>query len=325
MKLLATLLVATLLVATRLPCKAQTASNPISVAERALMLGRVDDTINILQPIITANSSNGPAHLLLCRAFYSEDHADEAISECESALKNGLRGNSVAQDWMGRAYGKKADSAGPFAGLKLARKVKDAFEAAVKLDPHNPDAIDDLADYYIQAPSMVGGGVLRAATLAARISAYLPERAQRIRALIAEKKKDNGTAEREFRALADAYPDRPDGWIDLASFFVRTKADDKAVAAIRTGIAVNTRRDPSLFQGSLLLIQMQRDLPLAQQALRLYLTGGAMTDGAPAFKAHDALGKLLSGAGNKAAARSEHLAAFSLAADYGPTRSALAQ
>jgi tetratricopeptide (TPR) repeat protein len=298
-------------------------TTPHSSAERALMQGRIDEAITGLHKLTDANPKDGAAHFLLCRAFYAEDHADEAIHECEAALANGLSNNSQAQDWMGRVYGKKADQSGPLTGLKLAHKVKEAFEAAVNLDPKNADATDDLAEYYLEAPSIVGGGLDRARALADKAAGPLPERAQRLRGLIAEKQKDPVTAERELRSIAEASPNRPDGWLDLASFYSRAKNYDQAVAAATKAVAVNKKRDPSLYQTALTLIEMHRGPKLAEEALRSYLAGNAMEDGAPAFKAHYQLGKLLAASGDTTGAKAEYAAALALASNFAPARKAL--
>ncbi len=306
-------------------CLAQTPASPQALAERALMLGRIDTAIDQLQPLLSTNPRDPAVHLLLCRSFYAEDHVDEAVSHCEAAIANGLARDSVAQDWMGRVYGRKADISGPFTGLKLAHRVKDAFEAAVNLDPHNADALDDLAQYYLEAPGIVGGGLDRARALATRVAPVLPARARRLRALVAEKQKDTPTAERELRALAEATSSHADGWLDLAAFFERNKDYEQATATVKRSIAANTRRDPSLYFSALLLIKMRREPALAQQALRSYLSGGALEDGAPAFKAHEHLGRLLAAAGDKPAAQAEYRAALALAANFAPARKALAQ
>ena len=40
----------------------------------------------------------------------------------------------------------------------LAGKVRNEFEAAVRLDPNNVDARSDLGEFYLEAPGIVGGG-----------------------------------------------------------------------------------------------------------------------------------------------------------------------
>ncbi|MDQ2924947.1 MAG: hypothetical protein M3R43_05260 [Acidobacteriota bacterium] len=291
-------------------------------AKHSLMLGRVDEAVIELGQTIAADPRNGAAHLLLCRAFYAQESAAAAVGECEAALANGLANDSHAQDWMGRAYGMKADRSGPLTGLSLAKKVKAAFEKAVQLDPENGGAANDLSEYYVAAPSIVGGGLDKATALAARVEARLPQQAHRMRAFVARKKKDYVTAEREFRA-AVSVAGRADAWTDLGDFYARRGQSDQAVAALHNAVEANAAADASLLDAASILGSIHREPRMAMQALRQYLASNAMSDAGPAFKAHYQLGKLLEAEGNKPAAKSEYEAALALAANYAPARNAL--
>jgi tetratricopeptide (TPR) repeat protein len=312
------IVILSMLALTPLSCRA----DGQNTAERALMLGRVDEAATILHARIAANPRDGAAHLLLCRAFYAQELPNPAVKECETALENGLAGNSQAQDWMGRAYGRKADNAGPFEGLKLAGKVKNAFETAVQLDPANGPAANDLSEYYVGAPAIVGGGLDKATALADRVAARLPQPSHRIRALVAEKKKDYATAEREFRA-AVSVAGRADAWTDLGDFYSRRKQNDQAVAALRKALEVNTAKDASLVDVASVLYTMHREPQMAEHALREYLASNAKTDAAPAFRAHYQLGQWLSADGDRLSANKEYSAALGLASNYEPARKAL--
>jgi tetratricopeptide (TPR) repeat protein len=291
-------------------------------AERALMQGRVDEAVRILNTVIAANPRDGAAYLLMCRAYYSEDLSEQAVDACEKALANGLAGDSAAQDWMGRAYGRKADQSGPIAGISLAKKVKVAFETAVQLDPRNPAAANDLSEYYVGAPGFMGGGLDKATALAASVEARLPQPAHRMRALVAEKQKDYGTAEREFKA-AVGVAGHADAWTDLGDFYSRRKQRDQSVAALRKALEVDTAKDATLVDIASVLEDIKREPQMAEHALREYLESNARSDASPAFKAHYLLGKLFSAAGNKVAAKSEYEAALALASNYAAARKAL--
>jgi tetratricopeptide (TPR) repeat protein len=312
---LRTLGVVIVTVAIALPCSAA----DHATAERSLMQGRIDEAVAQLHQLTAADPKDGAAHLLLCRAFYAEGSLDAAVTECESALSNGLANDSRAQDWMGRAYGRKADHAGPFTGLSLAHKVKTAFETAVQLDPTNPAAVNDLSEYYIGAPSIVGGGLDKAAALATRVEVRLPQSAHRMRAMAAERRKDYATAEREFRA-AVAVANRPDAWTDLGDYFARRNQPDPSIAALRKALEADTAKDATLLDIALVLESLHREPQMAERVLREYLASNNKTDAAPAFKAHYQLGKLLAAAGNKAAAKSEYESALALALNFAPAR-----
>lgn len=294
----------------------------ITAGERALLQGHAAEAIAGLRKVVAAAPQNGQAHLLLCRAFYAEELQDPAVAECETALST-LRNDSKAQDWMGRAYGLKAGRAGALTGFSLARKVKTAFETAVDLDPSNSDAVDDLGEFYLEAPSIVGGGVDKASALAGRVQARLPQRAQRLRALIAEKQKDYGTAERELRACAQGPGARADNWVDLGNYYSRRGDPDRAVDAFKHAYAAERAKGPSLVAVAEGLAKTQREPALAARALQEYLSAGAWDDSAPTFKAHTMLGNLLAARGDKAAAKIEFGKALALAPDYAPAKKAM--
>jgi len=297
------------------------AANERAAAERALMQGQIDEAVGRAQRLAAADPKDGQAYLLLCRSFYAEAHADEAIDACTKASQT-LPHSSVAQDWMGRALGMKAERAGPIAGLSLALKVRAAFEAAVALDPGNGDAMNDLGEFYIAAPMMIGGGLDKSSALANRALTLRPQPAHRILAMTAEKRRDYATAEREFRA-AVAVANGSDAWNDLWAFYRRRGDYDKAVEALKQGLAANRAKDAGLVDAASLLDRMHREPALTQKALREYLASGVRTDGAPAIKVHVMLGKLLESAGDKAGAKIEFETALQMASGYAAAKRAL--
>lgn len=294
----------------------------LAPATRALMHGEADTAIALLRPIIAAEPNNGEAHLLLCRVFYAEEKPAAAVPECDAALRT-LSNSSTAQDWAGRVYGLQADKAGPITGLRMAFKVRQAFEAAVRLDPQNGVAVNDLSEYYIDAPAAVGGSYAKAAQLADRSEARLPQNAHRIRALSAEHQKDFGTAEREFRAAASV-ADRPDAWADLGAFYERREQYERAAEALRHAIEVDHAHDASLVDAATSLTEIHRDPRLAERAFRDYLDSNAQSDAAPAFRVHLKLATLLREQGHKAEAKIEVQKALALASGYAPARHELA-
>ena len=291
------------------------------LAETALLQGRLDEAITRSQGLITANPADAPSRLLLCRALYAEELIDDAVTACEAAQERAPN-NSVIEDWLGRAYGRKADHAGPISGFQLARRVRDTFEASVQHDPHNGDAVNDLSEYYINAPAMVGGGLDKADALADRSIAQLPQQAHRTRALAAEKRRDFDTAEREFRAAVNV-AQRPEAWVDLGAFYKRRNVGDKAVDALRHSLDADHLHDASIVDAAIILDEMHREPRLAEQTLRLYLSSDAKSDAAPTPMVHMLLAKELTEAGDKPGAKIEVEAALALAQRYPPARRAI--
>jgi tetratricopeptide (TPR) repeat protein len=299
------------------------ARTPLADAERLVLQGNLNAAVPRLQSMISANPQDGAAHLLLCRAFYSEELANEAAAECDAALVS-LGQSAEAQDWAGRAFGIKADHAGLLAGYKLAGRVKDAFEKAVRLDPNSPAAANDLGEYYVNAPTIVGGGVDKATALADRIAARLPQVAFRLRAMVAEKQHDYGTAERDFIAATDV-AGRSDAWADLGNFYFRRGQHAQAINALQRAIGADTAHGPILVDIASVLIDGKTALDLARKILQEYLASNAKSDSAPAFKAYVQLGRGMAAGGDVQGAQAQYRSALALAHDYQQAIKALQQ
>jgi tetratricopeptide (TPR) repeat protein len=284
-------------------------------AYHALQEGRVDDAANLLRATLAANPSDALAHQFLCRVFYAEDVADEAIRQCELAVSTAPATGALASDnnlWLGRAYGMKARRAGPIAGFTLARKVDASFSRAVELNPANVAALNDLGEYYVAAPYVIGGGTDRAHALAARMMPRFPGAAHRLLARIADAGNNLASAEFEFKQ-AVAAERSPDAWIDLAQFYQTRARPDDALAAIKSALAADRTHGPALVDAASILTKAQRAPDLAERCLRDYLASRAKSDAAPAFKVHLQLSRLLAARGDKPGADREVAAAAALA------------
>ena len=290
-------------------------------ANALLQQGRVDEATVRLHEILAAQPGDAQAHQLLCRIYYAQEMADNAIHECELATSS-APASSDNQMWLGRAYGFKASHANPLSALSLAIKVRVAFERAVQLDPENIHALNDLGEFYVAAPSLIGGGLDKAQALAARMQPHFPSQAHRLLALIAEKKKEDAIAEAEF-SNAVAAGKTPEAYIDLGHFYERHHQPDKMVGALQSGIATDRCKGPSLVDAASILTDAHRSPELAESLLRAYLSSSGKTDEAPAFKVHLQLGDLLAQQGDAAAAHREYAAALALASNYAPARKAV--
>src|SRR5262249_44185826 len=146
-------------------------------------------------------NSRGDAESLnqLSRVYYAMERWDEAVKYGERAVTLDPA-DAMYHLWLGREYGRKAGDANPLAAARLARKAKSELERAVQLDPRNVPARVDLAQYYTEAPSIMGGGLDKARDQAAQVQKYDPGMARLILARAAEKEKQYGQAETEYRA-----------------------------------------------------------------------------------------------------------------------------
>jgi tetratricopeptide (TPR) repeat protein len=283
--------------------------------------GKADDAIERLNAAIAANSADPESHNLLCRVYYQEQRWDDAIRECEIAVKLAPT-NSNDHLWLGRAYGEKADSIHSIKAFGLAKKVKSEFERAVQLDSDNGEALSDLGDFYAAAPAIVGGGKKKALDVAQTLQTKQPAQAHQLMGTLAEKDKNTSLAETEFKAAVEESGQSADAWISLASFYGRHKQTDQMLAALHAAIDADAKaakpHGPALVDGAGLLSRYNQDPQLAIQLLKRYLASPNQAADSPAFRVHIQLSRLLAAQGDHAGAQQQIEAAAALARDYHP-------
>ena len=286
--------------------------------------GRVDEAIATLDRQVRTSPNDATAHNLLCRAYFSLGQWDRGIANCEKAVALAPN-NSDFHLWLGRIYGQKADKSPFMIAAGLARRVRDEFEAAVRLSPQNVDARTDLAEFYLEAPGLVGGGRDKAEKQANSLRRLDPAMAHWVIARIAEKKKDFDLAEQEYRALIEASGGTSFAWLNLGIFYKhrgRYDAMEEALAHVRSA---PVDRPDSLVDAAELLLHTRRNPREAILLLENYLNSRAKVEQAPAFKAYYLLGTAEEQLGDKRAAATEYQSALSLAKDFQPAQQALAR
>jgi tetratricopeptide (TPR) repeat protein len=291
-------------------------------APALLAAGRVDDAITTLRSRISSSPNDAEAYNLLCRAYFSMGNWDRGIAACEKAVAL-QPDNSRYHMWLGRIYGEKANDVIFFKAAALAGKVRNEFEAAVRLDSNNVDARSDLGEFYLEAPGMVGGGRDKAEAQAQALATLDAAKSHYLNGRIAEKKKDLATAEKEYRAAIDATHGSALTWFNLALFYRHQQRWDAMEDAINHATSAQVDRPEILMESGEILIRSGRNFPAAVRFLRRYLALNSKVEEAPAFKAHYLLGTALEQQGDKQAAAQEYRAALSLAKDFSRAQEAL--
>lgn len=305
-----------LAVALSLPCAA--ADNPGTV----LASGRVDEAISLLQREINASPNNAEAHNLLCRSYFALGSWDRSLAACQKAVA--LEPNSSRYHlWLGRIYGEKANDSNFLSATSLAGKVRTEFEQAVKLSPNSVEARTDLAEFYFEAPGVVGGGQDKARAQAEALDKLDPVRAHWVRGRIAEKRKDSAGAEREYRAAIEVSRGDANAWLNLGSFYRRARRLDEMEDALHRAASAEKLEPEVLVDAAETLHRAGRNFPEAIQLLRRYLASPEKVETAPAFKAHYVLGILLEKQGDRKAAAQEYQAALALASGFSRAQDAL--
>jgi len=162
------------------------------------------------------------------RQLLGQNRVDDAVAEGERATK-------VDPDdarlwlWLGRAYGRKAIEANLLARARWAGKTREAWEKAVALDPNNVEARFDLMQYYLKAPSMLGGGVDKARAQAEALGRIKPAYGQLALGTIAMAQKDAAAAEAAWREAVRLAPEDHRARVTWSAFLTRDGRHDELI------------------------------------------------------------------------------------------------
>jgi len=275
--------------------------------------------INALNAQISSSPQDALAIHQLCRAYFQYEDWDRAEGRCKKAVEM-QPNNSGFHRWLGRVYGEKAERA--TLPLGLAIKTRDEFRRAAELDPTDPYAGVDVAEFYVEAPGIMGGGTDKAREQAKIIGKVNPGQEHWVYARIAEKNKDFPAAEHEYRQMIEASKGDAEAWLNLGFFYRnRKRYDEMEQAFVKMNQAPMPHKEV-LFEAANSLYRTDRSFTFAIELLKRYLSDGPVEE-APAFKAHCLLGQLLEKQGDKTAAAAEYRAGMALARNYEPCRQGL--
>jgi tetratricopeptide (TPR) repeat protein len=236
-----------------------------------------DQSLKILQAIPVKDPA---VNALMGRDYYMQGEYKKASELLEKAFGADPQNAEYAL-WLGRAFGRRAETASPFTAPGYASKARQYFEKSAQLNPRDLDALDDLFEYYLEAPGFLGGGIDKAQTIADQMGRLNSSNGYFAEARIAERRKQYSTAEAHLRRAVELAPHQVDRLIDLARFLSkqgRIPESDQSLARADQ-IAPNLPR--LMYAKAEMYIQSGRNLDLAKELLQRYLTCSLTPDDPP--------------------------------------------
>lgn len=255
------------------------------------------------------------------KAAHNAGKTDEAVSAFERAVAFDPT-SSLYQMWLGHAYSRQLSSAGFLRKPFIARRSGEAYNMAVKLDPTSIDAAEARLDFFLGAPSIVGGGIDKARAEAARLATLDGYRGTMAEAKIAEHVKEWQKAEQLYRSLMANYPDRTAAVDTLVTMLQNAKRFDEAFKIVDDRLARIPNESSSLYNLGRLSAVSGQHLVRGEAALRRFLT---LTPADPVRQsnAHYRLGLIKERMGDAPAAVTEYRAAIDLYPRHAPAAEAL--
>lgn len=274
--------------------------------------GRYNRAVDALNSA-TASSPNDAALLgLLGESYYQLRDYTRAASSFERAIHLAPK-VSEYHDWLGKAYGRRAEESLFLAAMTWARRTHREFEIAVELDPRNFEAQRDLIRYEMNAPSVVGGGDEKALKHIEELEKIDPMQGQLARGEFFATKRRYPEADAVFGKILEADNDRAGIYFEVSDYYRDRPNSEKMSEAIDKAERIDPDDRRLKFYEGVLLVMEGKSAGDAEMLLKGYLsTVPDNSDLPPHSAAREWLGKLYESQGRYSEAAEEYRLSLSL-------------
>ena len=225
---------------------------------------------------------------------------------------------------LGAAYGEHAQNANMFSQASLAKKTKAEFEKAVELDPSHIQARFALIDYYLIAPSFMGGSAEKAQAQVEEIRKRDALDGHRAQARVYSRQKKTDLARKEFVDAVREQPNSAKAHYFLGGFLINT---DKNWAGAQHELDMAIKLDPAYmppyFRIGQLAARSESNYARGEESLRKYLAYKPGENEPNLASAWYWLGQMQQKQGKKAEAKQSYTNALKLAPESKEIKEAL--
>jgi tetratricopeptide (TPR) repeat protein len=223
-----------------------------------------------LKTLLPLPGKDASALQIMGQDYFMLGEYKKATEALEKALSMG--GGPELYLWLGRAYGRRAETAGPFTAPGYASHARKMFEKAVEADPTNREVVGDLFDYYLGAPAFLGGGINKAEELANKMALVDPPEGQYLLAQIEEKHKHYDAAEQHLRRALELAPRQVNRVLDLAVYLAKHGKHKESDTLFGEAAVIDPRNPKVVFYRAQTYVESQRNLDDARKLLREYVS-----------------------------------------------------
>jgi Flp pilus assembly protein TadD len=276
MRLLSGLLFIAVVLAAAEPTTSQAKASQDVVSQASALYQRTayEDSLRVLSENPTPDAA---AHLLSGKNYFMLGEYKRATEFFEKALAL-APSNSDCELWLGRAWGRRAETGGWLTAGFNASKARQSFERAVALDPRNHEAKNDLFDFYLNAPGFLGGGSEKAEAIAKSIATERPPESEFELAQLADRRKDYAAAEAHLRRAMELAPSEAGRIVDLARYVAKRGRLDESDALFDKARKLAPNKPTVAFAEARTDIENHRNLEQARGLLQAYLHASLTPD-----------------------------------------------
>jgi tetratricopeptide (TPR) repeat protein len=281
-------------------------------AQREYNAGHYHRAVDVLTEAVVKSPDDAPLHFLLGQCYYELREFTRAVTSFERSVQL-VPNQSYYHDWLGKAYGRRAEETIFLTAMGWARKTHKEFEVAVRLDPSNFQAQRDLIRFEMYAPSIVGGGDDRALKHIEDLEKIDALHGQLARGEFLATKKRFAEADAVFAKILGSNTDRIGVYFEAADYYRDRQNAEKMSDAIAAAERIDGEDRRLKFYHGVLLVMKKKNPADAESLLRSYLATVPDNSDLPAHAAAlEWLGKLHEAQGKFSEAAEEYRASLEL-------------
>jgi tetratricopeptide (TPR) repeat protein len=257
------------------------ATGAADAARAEFETGNYSAAVKTATTALSQTPQDASLHFWALRSYYELQDYGSAVTHGERAVKLEPQ-NAEYNRWLGRVYGAIAEESRSFF---IARKVKQAFEAAVHLAPMSIAARRDLMQYLAEAPWIVGGDKSKAREQIEAIAKIDAVEGHLARGAYLAADKKWQEADQEYSAALDLRPNQIESYMEVAGFFEDRKNAHEIQRAVDAARHIDPK-DPRLdYYTAVGLILRRNELPAAEKLLRSYIANVPQRSDYPSHRA----------------------------------------
>ena len=281
-------------------------------AQREYNAGHYHRAVDVLTEAVVKSPDDAPLHFLLGQCYYELREFTRAVTSFERSVQL-VPNQSYYHDWLGKAYGRRAEETIFLTAMGWARKTHKEFEVAVRLDPSNFQAQRDLIRFEMYAPSIVGGGDDRALKHIEDLEKIDALHGQLARGEFLATKKRFAEADAVFAKILGSNTDRIGVYFEAADYYRDRQNAEKMSDAIAAAERIDGEDRRLKFYHGVVLVMKKKNPADAESLLRSYLATVPDNSDLPAHAAAlEWLGKLHEAQGKFSEAAEEYRASLEL-------------
>jgi len=291
---------------------ARCAQNAVADAQREFNAGHYHKAVDALTDAAAKSPDDAPLHFLLGQCYYELREFTRAVTSFERSVQL-VPNQSEYHDWLGKAYGRRAEETVFLSAMGWARKTHKEFEVAVHLNPSNFQAQRDLIRFEMYAPSIVGGGDDRALKHIDDLEKIDVLQGELARGEFFATKKKLGEADAVFAKILQSNTDRIGVYFEAADYYRDRQNSAKMSEAIAAAERIDSDDRRLKFYRGLLFVVEKENPGEAESLLKSYIATVPDNSDLPAHsQALEWLGKLHESQGKFSEAAENYRAALAL-------------